>query len=83
MSGFIGDDMKGTHAFVQWKGTDVCLDFYCDCGRHSHFDGYFCYAFKCECGQVWEMPCFIVPRKSTKERNPYFHDNPVMEEKEN
>lgn len=43
--------------FIQWKGTDVCLDFYCTCGRQGHFDGYFAYAVRCSlCGKVWELP---------------------------
>lgn len=58
------DEPAGTHAFVQWKGTDVCMDFYCDCGEQSHFDGYFAYVVTCPaCGQEWEMPCFLTPRK--------------------
>jgi hypothetical protein len=43
--------------FVQWKGTDVCLDFNCPCGYGGHFDGTFAYALRCgNCGQVYEMP---------------------------
>lgn len=34
-------------AFVQWKGTDLCMDFVCVCGVTSHVDGYFCYAVQC------------------------------------
>lgn len=45
------------HAFIQWKGTDVCLDFYCVCGAGGHFDGYFAYYIQCgECGKVYETP---------------------------
>ncbi len=32
-----------TKASVQWKGTDVCIDIWCKCGAHLHFDGYFMY----------------------------------------
>jgi hypothetical protein len=45
--------------FVQWKGTDVCLDFYCDCGPDGggHYDGYFAYGVRCSaCGRTWELP---------------------------
>jgi len=35
------------NTFIQWKGTDVCMDFWCECGYHSHIDGYFAYAIKC------------------------------------
>jgi hypothetical protein len=42
---------------VQWKGTDVCLDFVCSCGQEGHFDGYGAYALKCpKCESVFEMP---------------------------
>lgn len=58
------DEPEGPHAFIQWKGTDVCMDFYCECGEENHFDGYFAYVVKCAgCGQEWEMPAFVVPRK--------------------
>ena len=42
--------------FIQWKGTDVCIDLYCDCGAHQHFDGDYLYSWECgNCGAVWEM----------------------------
>lgn len=47
-------------AFIQWKGTDVCLDLHCRCGAHSHFDGYFAYALRCPaCGGVFDMPTTV------------------------
>lgn len=43
------------HGWIQWKGTDVCLDLHCECGKLSHFDGDFCYHIKCGyCGKVYE-----------------------------
>ena len=42
------------HGWVQWKGTDVCMDVYCECGHHSHIDAEFAYYVKCpECGAVY------------------------------
>jgi transcription initiation factor IIE alpha subunit len=43
--------------FIQWKGTDVCIDIYCpSCKHHSHYDGWFLYYFKCpKCGTMYEM----------------------------
>jgi len=38
------------HGWIQWKGTDVCIDLHCKCGHHGHFDGYFLYYYECpEC----------------------------------
>lgn len=34
-------------AWIQWKGTDVCMDLHCACGKSSHFDGDFAYAIEC------------------------------------
>lgn len=43
--------------YIQWKGTDVCMDFYCPkCGEHSHFDGGFAYNIRCpSCMTYFEM----------------------------
>lgn len=52
------------NVFIQWKGTNVCMDFHCECGEHLHFDGYFAYAVKCpSCLVAWEMPSRLFPRK--------------------
>ena len=54
------DQPDGPHGWVQWKGTDVCIDLHCTCGADHHFDGEFLYHFKCgECGQVYEVGGFI------------------------
>jgi hypothetical protein len=48
-------DEPEPHVFLQWKGTDACLDFWCDCGFWGHFDGRFAYALRCPvCQKVWE-----------------------------
>lgn len=50
-------------AYIQWKGTDVCMDFHCKCGAFCHYDGDFAYIVKCpHCGTLWEMPWVIYPR---------------------
>lgn len=42
--------------FIQWKGTNVCIDLHCTCGKHFHFDGDFLYSWECyNCGKCWEM----------------------------
>jgi hypothetical protein len=49
--------LDGAHVFIQWKGTDVCFDFYCECGAQGHYDGYFAYAALCPvCERTWKLP---------------------------
>lgn len=44
----------GSHGWIQWKGTDVCMDVHCICGKSSHVDGYFAYHVKCPyCGKIY------------------------------
>ena len=77
MSGFSEKDVDGVHAFLQWKNTDACFDFYCECGAHCHFDGFFGYFVQCpHCKTAWEMPCMLIPRKANNETR----DNPQMME---
>ena len=35
------------HGWIQWKGTDVCMDIHCECGCHSHIDAEFAYNVQC------------------------------------
>lgn len=37
----------GAHAWIQWKGTDVCMDIHCPCGALLHLDGDFAYSIEC------------------------------------
>lgn len=42
--------------FIQWKGTNVCLDFHCPCGHHSHWDCDFIYSLRCPgCRKIWRL----------------------------
>lgn len=66
------NDVKRTHAFIQWKGTDVCMDFHCDCGAWHHIDAYFVYVVQCTCGQLWEMPHTVMPLKIEQTDAPKF-----------
>ena len=60
------DEKKNPYVFLQWKGTDACFDFHCECGAQCHFDGYFAYYVKCpHCEAVYQMPFNIFPRKVT------------------
>jgi len=45
---------KNAQTFIQWKGTDVCMDWYCECGYHNHIDGDFYYDVECEkCHKIY------------------------------
>ena len=47
---------KPPHGWIQWKGTDVCMDVYCKCGHLGHIDDEFAYFYRCpECGKVYEI----------------------------
>lgn len=63
--------------FIQWKGTDLCMDFYCPkCNKHSHFDGMFAYAIRCSaCGVDWKMPTDISSLLVELEQG---HNEPVL-----
>ena len=62
----------GPHSFIQWKGTDVCVDLYCKCGAHSHFDGLFLYHWQCpHCKAVWQMGTNIAMRSSNEKPGQY------------
>lgn len=37
----------GPHGWIQWKGTNVCMDVRCECGELTHFDGEYCYFIEC------------------------------------
>jgi hypothetical protein len=48
------------HAFVQWKGTDACMDVRCECGTNGHIDGDFVYGVTCrDCGKKYEVEPFV------------------------
>lgn len=53
MSDFIEDTPDRAHAFIQWKGTDVCMDFHCECGVHMHFDGDFAFVKSADLPFSW------------------------------
>jgi hypothetical protein len=43
------------NAWIQWKGTDVCMYVHCLCGELTHIDADFTYHIECaKCGQVYE-----------------------------
>jgi len=45
-----------SNGWIQWKGTNVCIDLHCVCGNDSHFDGEFFYFYKCpKCGAKYAV----------------------------
>lgn len=59
------------HAWIQWKGTDVCCDIHCSCGYHSHFDGDFMYFIRCpKCQTVWEVGSHVTLHKPLRSFDP-------------
>lgn len=74
--GSAGDE---PHAYIQWKSTDVCMEFECECGEGYHYDGFFAYTVKCpSCGVTWEMPCNLFPRKVCDQTPKYWVENPIL-----
>ncbi len=48
-------DHPAPHGWIQWKGTDVCIDINCECGALLHHDGDFMYFVRCpKCQTVYE-----------------------------
>lgn len=44
------------HGWIQWKGTDVCMDLYCSCGHHGHVDCDFFYYYECpKCKEIFAV----------------------------
>ena len=59
--------LKEENNFIQWKGTDLCMDFHCECGEFNHYNGYFAYYVKCNgCGQVYQMDTKVKMEKTNE-----------------
>lgn len=44
------------HGWIQWKGTDVCIDIHCVCGAHLHLDVDFLYNVQCaHCKKYFQL----------------------------
>ena len=51
---------EAPYGWIQWKGTNVCIDIECACGAHLHHDGDFMYHVQCgRCKQIYECDGFI------------------------
>jgi len=51
--------------FIQWKGTNLCMDFHCpECETDNHYDGDFMHFIRCSgCFAVFELSTGIDVRK--------------------
>ncbi len=48
------------YGWIQWKGTDACVDLHCACGAHGHVDAEFFYHYKCTaCGRRYALGCHV------------------------
>ena len=57
---FLAVDGKIPGGRIQWKGTDVCMDFDCECGEFFHVDGFFAYSVECpECHRKYALDWHI------------------------
>jgi hypothetical protein len=66
MSDWATRNLPRPNAFIQWKGTDVCMDCYCICSGQFHVDADFAYAVECpHCGRTYEMSAMIEMREIT------------------
>lgn len=64
------------HGWIQWKGTDVCMDVHCECGHHGHFDGDFFYNYVCpECGTHYAVGQVVKLIKLTPEQITHVNDH--------
>jgi hypothetical protein len=61
--------------FLQWKGTDACLDFHCVCGESIHFDALFLYSIQCPyCERIYNLSSEIQAVEVSREEA---HGDPV------
>lgn len=50
----------GPHGWIQWKGTDVCMDVHCQCGFQGHIDASFAYHYRCvACNQLFDIAGWV------------------------
>lgn len=66
----VDHDSSVPYGSIQWKGTDVCLDFYCECGAHGHVDADFAYYVECgRCHAIFALNCCVRAHRVQIERS--------------
>lgn len=59
------------HAWIQWKGTRVCMDVHCACGHHGHVDAEFAYYVRCTaCGRTYVVDGHIALHEYDPKEHP-------------
>ncbi len=86
------DSPRGeAHGWIQWKGTNVCIDLHCVCGYHDHVDAEFFYSFECpKCGKRYAVGQVVKLIPLTKEQEadyegfmtPFTNGGPVTEQRD-
>lgn len=84
-----GDDWTRPSAHIQWKGTDVCMDFHCLCDTGEevagvgHFDGYFAYHVRCaRCGRVYRLPTELLLVEVDPDEEPWCNPMDIYPDEE-
>jgi hypothetical protein len=66
------------HAWIQWKGTQVCMSLNCPCGIQTHVDAEFAYYVRCAgCRKVYMANGHIEMVPIDPEEVPDCHIEPV------
>lgn len=56
--------------WIQWKGTDVCMDLHCKCGGQFHIDCMFVYGWRCpKCKTIYMCNAHVEMIEVTAESN--------------
>ena len=67
--------IDGPHGWIQWTGTDVCMDVRCECGQISHIDSDFVYTLRCpHCGRVYAVSAYVKLVELTSDEANAWHE---------
>lgn len=69
-------EIQDAHPFgwIQYKGSNICVDIHCDCGELSHYDGDFAYAVRCPyCQKQWVLGQTVRLVELSPEMEEHFH----------
>lgn len=71
------DNPRGdAHGWIQWKGTNVCMDVHCECGHHGHVDAEFFYHYECPaCHKKYAVGQVVKLIPLTEEQIDYIEKN--------